>query len=75
MNTIAISSEAYNNALLYAKSQNITVDEIVENYLKTLVIIKPTKRELPDSFRRLKGILADVNAPNDERLNYILSNY
>ena len=73
MNTIAISSESYNNALLYAKSQNITVDEIVENYLKTLVIIRPTKRELPDSFRRLKGILADVNDPDDERLNYILS--
>ena len=73
MNTISISSEAYNNALLYAKSQNITVDEIVENYLKTLVIISPTKRELPDSFRRLKGILADVNDPDDERLNYILS--
>lgn len=73
MNTILISSEAYNNALLYAKSQNITVDEIVENYLKTLVIIRPTKRELPDSFRRLKGILADVNDPDDERLNYILS--
>ena len=73
MNTIAISSEAYNNALLYAKSQNITVDEIVENYLKTLVIIRPTKRELPDSFRRLKGILADVNDPDDERLNFILS--
>ena len=73
MNTIAISSKAYNNALLYAKSQNITVDEIVENYLKTLVIIRPTKRELPDSFRRLKGILADVNDPDDERLNYILS--
>ena len=73
MNTISISSEAYNNALLYAKSQNITVDEIVENYLKTLVIIRPTKRELPDSFRRLKGILADVNDSDDERLNYILS--
>ena len=73
MNTISISSEAHNNALLYAKSQNITVDEIVENYLKTLVIIRPTKRELPDSFRRLKGILADVNDPDDERLNYILS--
>ena len=73
MNTISISYEAYNNALLYAKSQNITVDEIVENYLKTLVIIRPTKRELPDSFRRLKGILADVNDPDDERLNYILS--
>ena len=73
MNTISISSEAYNNALLYDKSQNITVDEIVENYLKTLVIIRPTKRELPDSFRRLKGILADVNDPDDERLNYILS--
>lgn len=36
-------------------------------------MIKQSKRKLPESFRRLKGILAKVNDPSDEKLNYILS--
>ena len=73
MSTIVISSSVYHNALLFAQSQNKTVDEIVENYLKSLVVIESPKRKLPESFRRLKGILAEVNDPSDEKLNYILS--
>ena len=75
MSTISVNAKVYQDALLYAQAHDTSINEIVENYLKTLVVVKPTpkKKELPDSFKKLKGILSDVSDPNDERLNYLLS--
>lgn len=74
MSTISVNAKVYQDALLYAQAHDTSINEIVENYLKTLVVVKTTpKKELPASFKKLKGILSDVSDPNDERLNYLLS--
>ena len=75
MSTISVNAKVYQDALLYAQAHDTSINELVENYLKTLVVVKPTpkKKELPASFKKLKGILSNVSDPNDERLNYLFS--
>lgn len=75
MSTISVNAKVYQDALLYAQAHDTSINEIVENYLKTLVVVNttPKRKELPASFKKLKGILCDVSDPKDERLNYLLS--
>ena len=74
MTTIAIDSNIYIGAEEYAKAHNVSVRELVENFLKG--IQRPVgKKEvvLPKKWEALCGILSDVQDPTDERYNYIIN--
>lgn len=76
MTTIAIDSNIYRDAELYAKQNNISVKELVESLLKNIRVCKqasPKKIELPPSWESLCGILEGISDDKDERFNYILS--
>lgn len=76
MTTIAIDSNIYHEAELYAKQNNISVRELVESLLKNIRVGKQTsskKVEFPPSWESLCGILEGVSDNDDERFNYILS--
>ena len=78
MTTIAIDSNLYSGAEKYAKAHNISVRELVENFLKSIqrpVVNRVQVKEatLPKKWEALCGILSDVQDTTDERFNYIIN--
>ena len=76
MTTIAIDSKLYICAEEYAKRHNLSVQEMVENFLKRFQPVAKTSSEkvvLPEKWERLCGILEGVKDETDDRLNYIIN--
>lgn len=76
MNTITISPTRYAGAARYAKQHNVSIQQMVDEYLMTFQDETPkgTASELPDRWKKMAGILAGVeDIKGDDRLDYILS--
>ena len=76
MTTIAIDSKLYICAEEYAKRHNLSVQEMVENFLKRFQPVTKTSSEkevLPEKWERLCGILEGVKDEADDRFNYIIN--
>ena len=77
MNTITIDSKIYKEAETYANKHNLSIKQLVEKYLAQLpkiTITKGEKYKLPKHLDNMGGCLSDIADPNDEKLNYLLSN-
>lgn len=78
MNTIIIDSNIYRGAESYAKRHNISVRQLVENYLQKILSPKVSSKpslNLPPHLEDLGGCLSGVEDENDEKLNYLLEKY
>lgn len=76
MTTIAIDSEIYSGAETYAKKHNLSVQQMVEDFLKrfqTTSSQESTAVVLPEKWERLCGILEGVEDKTDDRFNYIIN--
>lgn len=78
MNTITIDSNIYRVAESYAKRHNISVRQLVENYLQKILSPKVSEKsslKMPQHLEDLGGCLAGVEDEKDEKLNYLLEKY
>lgn len=77
MNAITIDAEIYKGIEIYAKMHNVNINQLVEDYLRKLLAASAvrTKKELPDSWKKMRGISADVADKDDEKLNCLLAKY
>lgn len=77
MNAITINTEIYKGIEIYAKKHNVSINQLVEDYLKRLLAnsAAQTKKDLPDSLKKMRGVLADVADKDDDKLNYLLEKY
>lgn len=69
MNAITINTEIYKGLEIYAKKHNVSINQLVEDYLKKLLTISTiqTKKELPDSLKKMRGVLTDVADQGDDK--------
>ena len=81
MNTITIDSNTYRDMETFAYLHNTDIADVVrksfEFFTEKLKQVKPKSQkvqyELPSHLKKMRGVLASVEDPADERLNYILS--
>lgn len=82
MATVTLDSRTYHELESYARSNNTNVTEVVRisvlNFLNQFDTksfdskVKAKASPLPAHLKKMRGILADVEDPADERLNYLL---
>ena len=80
MATVTLDANTYSEAEAFAKKNNTDVTEVVRisvlNFLKKANIAKPVTKKgeprLPEHLKKMRGILAGVEDPNDDKLNYLL---
>jgi len=82
--TLKINDSVLENAKNYASRKGMNLSVIVEDFLfrltsgdKDEVQERKVVRQLPERFRSLKGVLAEVGKDDGEdvRLNYLLEKY
>lgn len=68
-NTITIDSNLYKGAFLYAEKHNLSIQEMVSQYLSTFKVedVKRTegRKELPLGVKKLRGALKNVADKDD----------
>lgn len=76
---LIIDTNQYPGAAMYAKLHNISVKQLIENFLMKFPM--PTSKEqhpslqLPPHLDKLGGCLADIADSEDEKLKYLLEKY
>ena len=76
MTTIAIDSEINLGAATYAKKHNLSVQKMVEDFLKRFQTTPSQESNavvLPEKWEKLCGILEGVEDKTDDRFNYIIN--
>ncbi len=76
---LILDTNQYPGAMMYAKSHNISLKQLVENFLMKFQVTISDKEDvplqLPPHLEKLGGCLSGVNDPSDEKLNYLLEKY
>ena len=82
MHTISISNKVYLGAEHYAQQNNISLNSLVEDYLKRLILIgsmqeetKATPKEELYSIQELTGMFASTKSEEELREEYIAEKY
>lgn len=75
MKTITIDNSIYTGAEEYAKMHNLSVQEMVETFLKRFQYKAKGSEKviLPEKWEKLCGILEGVKDDADDRFNYIIN--
>lgn len=82
MQTISISNKVYLGAEHYAQQHNTSLNSLVEDYLKRLILIgsiqeeaKATPKEELYSLQELTGMFASAQSEEELREEYIAEKY
>lgn len=86
---LKINESVLEQAMSYAKQRGVSLSVVVEDFLlkltsaSTVKVVddddqkRKAKRQLPERFKSLKGVLAEADKGDaeDARLNYLLEKY
>lgn len=85
---LKIDDSVLEQAMSYAKQRGVNLSVVVEDFLlkltsaSTVKVVdddqkRKAKRQLPERFKSLKGVLAEADKSDaeDARLNYLLEKY
>jgi hypothetical protein len=74
--TLSVDDRIVERAKVYAAKRGTSVSQLVETYLDTLARPAPVvDAELPQSLRRLRGILKGVSFDREDYLDYLERKY
>ena len=76
---LSIDSNIYKGAEMYAKLHNVSLRQLVENFLSKCLASDKNERQsslsLPPHLERLGGCLADIDDATDDKYNYLMDKY